>query len=35
MTLIGHRLNATVPVQLYEYDGQEYTPSMLVSGPKS
>jgi hypothetical protein len=30
MLLIGHHLSATVPVQLYEYDGQEYQPSFLV-----
>ena len=29
-TLIGHHLNATVPIYLYEYDGQAYKPSMVL-----
>ena len=29
-TLIGHRLNATVPVQLYEHDGRSYVPSLRL-----
>lgn len=29
-TLIGHHLNATVPIQLYEYDGVSYQPSMKL-----
>lgn len=30
MMLLGHRLNATVPVQLYEFDGSKYQPSVCV-----
>lgn len=29
-TLIGHHLNATVPIQLYEHDGQDYIPSLRL-----
>lgn len=29
-TLIGHHLNATVPIQLYEHDGQSYIPSLRL-----
>ncbi len=29
--MIGHNLNATPPVQLYEYDGSEYSPSYRLS----
>jgi hypothetical protein len=29
-TMIGQRLNALPPVQLYEYDGQEYHPSFCL-----
>jgi hypothetical protein len=30
MLLIGHHMNATVPIQLYEYDGQHYQASLLL-----
>lgn len=30
MTFVGHQLNAMPPIQLYEYDGQQYFPSCLV-----
>lgn len=30
MMLLGHSLNATVPVQLYEFDGSKYQPSVCV-----
>lgn len=30
-TMIGHRLNALPPVQLYEYHGQEYHPSYRLN----
>ena len=32
MTFLGHNLNATVPVQLYEYDGHDYHPSLRLTG---
>lgn len=35
MLLMGHHLNATVPIQLYEYDGYGYRPSFRVGSEAS